>query len=341
SRDLPHAWQRIALAPYLAWQRGWRGLHKRWQTRIESPGVDPVLADLAGDVYACFGVHEHAANVVTTARQRGRASLLFLASDTDLCDTYRTDNPSRNAYGQRADLCRFVLDQATCIVAQTTQQQDLLRSRFGRDCELIRNPLGRLPVAEVPNVVRRAFDVLWLGRADRFSKRADVAMELAAACPDVKFLVVMNPRNTQVFAELERSAPPNVQIRKTVPKEEVTRLLQQSRMLLNTSDAEGFPNTFLQAAQLGVPIVSLHVDPERMLAEYDCGFCADGDRAALIEVMRRITVANSSVVSERYGGGPSYVKQFHDADDRCDQLQRTLQMLLSAASNLSRVGAAA
>ena len=132
-----------------------------------------------------------------------------------------------------------------------------------------------------------------------------------------------------------------MQIRKTVPKEEVTRLLQQSRMLLNTSDAEGFPNTFLQAAQLGVPIVSLHVDPERMLAEYDCGFCADGDRAALIEVMRRITVANSSVVSERYGGGPSYVKQFHDADDRCDQLQRTLQMLLSAASNLSRVGAAA
>ena len=47
---------------------------------------------------------------------------------------------------------------------------------------------------------------------------------------------------------------------------EVNALLEHTDLLVNTSDYEGFSNTFIQAWMRRVPVVSLRVDPDRLLS---------------------------------------------------------------------------
>jgi glycosyltransferase involved in cell wall biosynthesis len=53
--------------------------------------------------------------------------------------------------------------------------------------------------------------------------------------------------------------------------------IANSRGLLNFSKMEGFPNTFLEAWQLGVPVFSLWVDPGGVIQKHNLGKCFNGD----------------------------------------------------------------
>jgi len=50
-----------------------------------------------------------------------------------------------------------------------------------------------------------------------------------------------------------------------VPQEDVNRLLERSHLLVNTSEWEGFSNTFIQAWMRSVPVITLGVNPDGLL----------------------------------------------------------------------------
>ena len=60
------------------------------------------------------------------------------------------------------------------------------------------------------------------------------------------------------------------------PKE-VNEHISKSKILINTSSSEGFPNTFVQAWINGVPVISLNVDPDDIIKERKLGFVCHGD----------------------------------------------------------------
>ena len=57
-----------------------------------------------------------------------------------------------------------------------------------------------------------------------------------------------------------------------VKPSEVIEYFKAASVFINTSTSEGFPNTFLQAWQCEVPVVSLAVDPNEVITEYGLGF---------------------------------------------------------------------
>lgn len=282
-------WSDAVVIPLLA-------TRKLLRPRRKPLDPSPDLMRIDADLFVTFGVQSHSATVIASARSTGRPALLFLAWDNDLDERYAADSSYVNIYRDRADVCRWIIDHADQILCQTESQQELLQTRFQRTGDIVHNPIDmdewdhRLDEA-----LRAETDVpspyaLWIGRADAEHKRPEVLLDLARKCPDVPFLMVMNPRDPVIEKQIRQSAPQNVKIIDRVPFGRMPEVYSQAAVLVNTSALEGFPNTFLQAAVSGVPIASLNVEPE-FLKRSQGGYCAGGNLDALGEYVRVICSA--------------------------------------------------
>jgi glycosyltransferase involved in cell wall biosynthesis len=119
----------------------------------------------------------------------------------------------------------------------------------------------------------RDIDVLWISNI-KLVKRPDRLMSIARQLSDVNFTMIggVNRGEEAYYAEMEKMASqmPNVRFLGKVPYTEVNRYVARSKVFLNTSDIEGFPNTFLQAWARKVPIVSFF-DPDDIIAREGLG----------------------------------------------------------------------
>jgi glycosyltransferase involved in cell wall biosynthesis len=112
--------------------------------------------------------------------------------------------------------------------------------------------------------------VAWVAML-RESKRPDRLVEIARKAPDIRFVICGGsttstavPGYGEQFVEILRDLP-NVEYRGQVPPDEASRVIADAALLLSTAEEEGFPNTFLQAWAAGTPVISLDVDPDRII----------------------------------------------------------------------------
>jgi len=76
----------------------------------------------------------------------------------------------------------------------------------------------------------------------------------------------------KLFEDVKREAAqlPNVKFHGPVPYHDIGALFERSRLLVGTSEVEGFPNTYLQAWGHGAPVVAF-LDPEDVIARKGLG----------------------------------------------------------------------
>jgi glycosyltransferase involved in cell wall biosynthesis len=79
-----------------------------------------------------------------------------------------------------------------------------------------------------------------------------------------------------------------VQLLPGVPYREVQRYFDRAEVFVNTSDFEGFPNSFIQMGQGGGTILSLNVDPDGVLTDFGAGRCAEGDWQTFVDDAREL-----------------------------------------------------
>ncbi len=273
--DFPSVWQ----LPWDFSQQLVRSLHRRIRQRPLPWGL---CCRLPVDVLATFGVQDPSAAVIEAARRSGKSSVLFLTSDRDVEQAFAAAS-SPSVHAQR--MHKLAILQADVVVAQTRSQQQLVQQFARRDAILIRNPIEVDSAEQPPRSLEHRGHVLWVGRADRDCKRADRCVELAKACPDVRFVAVMNRMAARDYDWLVKHAPRNLRMLERVSWERSDALFREARAVLNTSDHEGFPNTFLQAAKYGCPILSFVVNPDQVLTRYRLGFCAGGDLTRMTEML--------------------------------------------------------
>ncbi len=255
---------------------------------------DHRLMEAPADVICTFGVQSHSATVIASAHAAHRPAVLVLGSDGDLDEHYGLESTFVSPYGDRGDVCWRILQEADMIVAQTPEQQRVLKERFGRESTVIANPIDveewdvrRTQPLNREDTAGLERYVLWIGRADAVHKRPQLCVELARMCPEVEFLLIMNPRDPELEQRLRKECPPNVRIVLWVPFPRMPAVFAHATALVNTSLLEGFANTFLQAALSEVPVASLQVGAP-FLAELGCGCIADGDLGRLADYLRNI-----------------------------------------------------
>ena len=202
----------------------------------------------------------------------------------------RTDSSIKRAF-ERIEQYMFVwaLRQATTRLVQTEDQRLALLENYGLESSVLENahPLPACVEAERLSVV------LWIANFRDF-KRPDLFLEMARSLRDRKyrFCMIGSIDSVKMNALVKSAAEelPNFSYIGSKSIEEVEHLLWHSRLLVNTSDHEGFPNTYIQALMRGVPIVALNADPNGMIEKYQLGNVSPDFETTLANIDRLMTV---------------------------------------------------
>jgi glycosyltransferase involved in cell wall biosynthesis len=304
-------------------------LMKIWRGDPRTP--DHSLQQLETDLFCTFGVQSNSARVIASAHAAGKPAVLMIGSDGDLDARYTPQSDYVSQYGDVAPVCHWILQQADVIVTQTPEQQRMLQERFGRSGELIANPFDlaewdRRAAAAMPPDVCGGLDryALWVGRAEPLHKRPQLLLEVARRCPEVDFLMVLNPRNAALEQQIRRKRPDNVQIVSSVAYELMPTLFARAAAFVSTSALEGFPNVFLQAAAAGVPIGSLELG-ESFLSDASAGDFAHGSVDRLSDFIRRCWASPA--------GDPGRSRAYlHEHHELAQQVARLREVFLQAKS---------
>jgi glycosyltransferase involved in cell wall biosynthesis len=294
---------------------GLRFFHPKWSS------LNAALRNANADVYY-HNCGECVTGQIALWCRRNRRAFVFSAASNADCDPRLPELKSR----RERTLYRWGLRHADRVITQTLTQQRDLREHFGRESEVVPMPCpGPDAAAYVPPRTdgRR---VLWIGRVCRV-KRPDRLVEVAAACPDVQFDMAGPVYEDAFSREAARAAGelPNVTVHGAVPRELIGELYRQASLLCNTSDYEGFPNTFLEAWSHGLPVVS-SFDPDSIIRRHDLGLVVT--EAQEMAAGLRSLLDSPAEYLTKSGHARRYYESHHTVEAVLPQIEA---LLLSAA----------
>jgi glycosyltransferase involved in cell wall biosynthesis len=158
------------------------------------------------------------------------------------------------------------------IIVQTEDQGRFLERRR-LSGEVIYNAH---PIPDAGSEAREDI-VVWIGRLHR-NKHPERFLSIARHLRNssIELFLVGDTDNKAISNDVERRLEdlPNLHWMGRLSPIDVHALLNSARVLVNTSDMEGFSNTFIEAWMRGVPVVTLHVDPDNFISERKLGFVA-------------------------------------------------------------------
>ena len=147
----------------------------------------------------------------------------------------------------------------------------------------------------IPKYINKNKDaVLWVGRSAKV-KRPELFLELAREFTLQNFVMIC-PRgiDDSYYEDLVWYAESikNLEFIKYCAFEKIDEYFQNAKIFVNTSDLEGFPNTFVQASKTATPILSLNVNPDNFLNNYNCGICCQGDMQKMKDSLKSMLGTN-------------------------------------------------
>jgi glycosyltransferase involved in cell wall biosynthesis len=199
------------------------------------------------------------------------------------------------------------LRQSRAVITQNTKDQRNLLDTLNVSSVVIPNGL---PIPPTDNAKKEY--ILWAGRSEAV-KGPQRLIELAMQFPDEKFMMICPPAtgdNEYEKLKKEAAVVRNLKFFGKVPFQKMSGYFQKAKILVNTSDSEGFPNAFVQAAAAGTAILSYAVNPDEFLTRYNCGLSCGADMEKLKQGLAFL-LENSRYI-EIGQNGRRYAEQTHD-----------------------------
>ena len=184
-------------------------------------------------------------------------------------------------------IAEFGMRHANAIIAQTRDQARLLRTGFGLEATAVIPNFHPTPASASSRRENDRARVLWVANFKK-KKNPEIFVDLAESYSersDVRF-VMIGREGGKGYAKLHQRMKRlgNLEYLGELSIERVNDELAHSDIFVNTSSAEGFPNTFIQAWLRGIPVVSCFVDPDGCLSQGHAGIVA-GSPGSLISTI--------------------------------------------------------
>jgi glycosyltransferase involved in cell wall biosynthesis len=231
--------------------------------------------------------------------------LLGLAGDVDL--DFLSNSEGRDAFGASREKKKKTMGLAAAVVVQNRFQEKTMRQYFPSiPAYYLPNPID---LSACPTHAQMRLGAVWIGKMDS-NKNPLALLRLAQKIPQLKITMVSNPAAAGLGQEVLKSLPSNVKWIQSLSHSETLALMASAEVHLSTSLQEGFPNTFLEAAAVKTPTVSLHVDPDNLMQQGLFGFCTDGNENLFVERVLQAMDRNAEV-QQMLETTWSYVQENH------------------------------
>lgn len=307
-------------------ERGMRGL-RFFHPRLT--GLWSAMARADADVYYQRGAGSETGLVAHWCRRQTRAFAFGVAHDTNCMRA-----PSLLTRRSERVLFRYGLRRADAVIAQSLRQQRLLGETFGVASSVIRSccvwPAEATDPGKRANEDEGAGGVLWAGRLSE-EKRPEWVIRLARELPDCRFDVVGQCNVASAYGRnlaRQLASLPNLRWHGYVPHARMGELYRQARLLLCTSESEGFPNVFLEAWSRSRPVLTT-VDPDDVVATFQLGQVAT-DYPAMREHLGALG-AQRAMWEAAGRRGRDYVRQHHGMAAVGDAMEAVIRRCQEAA----------
>jgi len=259
-------WDGVQTFKAFSRRAGWplvRFVHPRWT------GLWAALSRAGADVYYTSCAGGLVGQVAMFCARRRKRFVFRVASDAD-CQPDALIAMGRAQWRDKW-LYEHGLRRASSVLVQSVRQQELMRRNFGIDSSIA--GLVVQPGRSELELAERDIDALWVGNL-RPVKRPDVLLGVAKKLPRISFHMAGGTvRGAERFFEevkTQAAGRSNVTFHGAVAYRDVNALYSRARVFVNTSDIEGFPNTYLQAWASGTPVVAFF-DPDGVIAREGLG----------------------------------------------------------------------
>lgn len=298
--------------------RGLRFIHPLCTDIVR--GLDRIDPDVVYFRVAGF----RAASVAWYARTRRKRFVYACASDREFQGRAVSKLPRRDEL-----MFRFALRRADGVLVQNVDQQRQLESRFGRESSLVPNCYAE----EQATSAAPGGTVLWVGTFKPV-KRPELFIQLANRHPAKRFVMIggadlANDPGQIYFGRMREaaSAVPNLDFVGYVPLPEVGSHFDRASIFVNTSDSEGFPNTFLQAWIRGIPTLSF-VRPEVVPGETGTLVCSNID-----DLANRLEALSSDIAAWRSASEACFehFSRVHSVDAALGHYRSFFQQVMAGA----------
>ena len=238
-----------------------RFVHPRWT------GMWSALRRADADIYytSCAGMH--VGLLATFCRRYGKRLVFRAASDAD-CDPAKL----MIRYARDRWLYAYGLARADAVLVQSAWQQEAMRNNY-----LQPSRMAGMLVDQPGELGHRLIDLLWVSNI-RQVKRPDRLIDLAALLPAVKLHIVGGTvaGEEELYERIKEKAHAlrNLTFHGRLPYQDTCALYEKACVLVNTSDVEGFPNSYLQAWIRGVPVVT-YLDSDGVIRREELGVVVD------------------------------------------------------------------
>jgi len=171
--------------------------------------------------------------------------------------------------------------------------------------------------------------ILWVGRSSNF-KQPKLFLRLAKINGDKTFVMICPPskKNPELSKQIREGSNKikNFKFIKFVPFDKINKYFQEAKVFINTSIQEGFPNTFIQAAKNKTPIISLNVNPDDFINDYNCGYYCHNSFKLMGKNLNKL-LGDKKLYETMSRNVFKYAKENHDIKINSKKLVKLIQNL--------------
>lgn len=248
-----------------------------------------------------------------------KKSIFRTSHQIDVDKTYIKQN------GLSGKIYKYGLKNAHIVVTQNESHKKLLKKNHNIDAKVLKNAFIIKKITK-----KNSNYVFWVGRFEKW-KQPELFLKIAKHFPNNKFVMVCpytksRKKEWEVLKQ-KVSVISNLQLIEKIAFNKIQTFFNNASLFINTSEYEGFPNTFLQAAQGKTPIISLNVNPDDFITKYNCGIFANGNFNNLLK-STEVLIKNKTQQAKMGENLYAYLKSNHDINVIGKQFNKIIENII-------------